>query len=197
MASIETRAQQLKEIFGDRLRMLATFGNGNHLCAIVQTLTMADLDRCAASSTRWNTGEQGPPLLIPVEELGRALDAFPLELNEIIASRQVIHGDDLLANVNIATEDLRRACEFQARGHLLHLREGYIQASGDRKLIGNLVSASAEPFRSLLSNVARLDGWSRDALIQRLGIADYARTFADALSSAERLVEYVDRWKHA
>src|SRR5690242_21130273 len=28
--------------------------------------------------------------------------------------------------------DLRRACEVEARGHLLHLREGYI-AAGDRK----------------------------------------------------------------
>ena len=66
-------------------------------------------------------------------ELRRALDAFPLELSEIIATRRVVAGHDLFADIVVPKQELRRACEVQARGHVLHLREGYIEAAGDRK----------------------------------------------------------------
>jgi hypothetical protein len=197
MATRATHAAQLREIFGERLKMLAAFGGGRHLCAVVQSLTLADLDRCAAVASGWKTGERTAPLLIPADELTRALDAFPLELNEIISTRQVLDGEDLFAAMSIPSEDLRRACEYQARSHLLHLREGYVEASGQRKAIAALVTASSVPFRALLANVGRLDGWSADALLERLGLAGFDRSFPASLSAAERLVEYVDRWKHA
>ena len=89
-------------------------------------------------------------------------------------------------------EDLRRACEAQARGHLVHLREGYIEAAGDRKTVSALVAASVAPFRALVANVARLDRTNGDELQRRLGIA--TEDFPAALRAAERLVEYVDQW---
>src|SRR5207244_9011573 len=132
------------------------------------------------------------PLLILVDELSRALDAFPLELNEIITTRRLISGTDLLASLAVPVEDLRRACEAQARGHLVHLREGYIEAAGDKKAISGLVAASVVPFRALVANVARLDGTSVEQLQRRLGLS--TEDFPAAFRAAERLVDYVDQW---
>ena len=73
------------------------------------------------------------PLFLLEPELERALDAFPLEFSEIIATRRVVSGADLFEGVTVPKADLRRACEVQARGHVLHLREGYIEAAGDRQ----------------------------------------------------------------
>src|SRR4051812_41476426 len=120
MSSTDTLAAQLAEIFGPRLKMLAAFGTEPHTCAIVETLTIDDLNRCASLSDGWKKRGLDAPLLIVQDELARALDAFPLEFSEIIATRRLIAGTDLFAGLTLAPEDLRRACEVQARGHLVH-----------------------------------------------------------------------------
>jgi hypothetical protein len=194
MTATDTLAAQLKEIFGNRLKMVASFGADANTCAIVESLTVVDLDRCAGFSAGWARLRLNTPLFLQVNELARGRDAFPLEFNEIIATRHILLGPDLFAGMTVPPEDLRRACEVQARGHLLHLREGYIEAAGSRRAIDRLVSASLAPFRSLVSTIARFDGCAEAELLTRLGISDVEKGFSESLRAAERLVEYVDRW---
>ena len=94
-----------------------------------QNLTLGDLDRCAALDQKWKKLGLDSPLFLLESELARARDAFPLELSEIIATRRVVFGTDLFEGITVPKADLRRACEVQARGHVLHLREGYIEAA--------------------------------------------------------------------
>jgi hypothetical protein len=96
----------------------------------------------------------------------------------------------------VAKADLRRACEVQARSHVLHLREGYIEAAGDSQAIAKLVAAAVEPFRALVTNVARLDGISPKALVTQLNLDNFEKSFPDALRAADRIVEFVDQWSH-
>ena len=196
MSSTDTLATDLKEVFGDRLRMIAGFGSGAHTCAIVASLTFDDLERCAAFGAKWKKLSLDTPLLLIEPELARALDAFPLELSEVIATRRLIAGADLFEHITVAKADLRRACEVQARGHVMHLREGYIEASGDRKAVARLVAAAIPPFRALVANAARLDGIAPKALVTHLQMENFETGFPEALSAAERLVDYVDRWAH-
>jgi len=189
----ETLAAQLRDVFGDRLRMVASFGHLSHTIAVVDAVTLADLDKCAAFGARWTKMGVPPPLVMAMDELSRALDAFPLEFGEILATRKVIAGTDVLAALKVPSEDLRRACEVQARSHLVHLREAYIEAGGNRKAVARLVEASKTPFRALLSNVARLDGTDVDELTRRLGPA--GAEFGEVLRASQRLVDFVDTWK--
>jgi hypothetical protein len=194
--SIDTLAAQLQDIFGDRLKMVAAFGDSANSCAVVQNVTIADLDRCAAHAAKWNKAGLDVPLLIVERDLPRALDAFPLELTEIIATRRVLAGVDLFAEILVPKQELRRACEVHARGHVLHLREGYIESAGDSKAIAKLVSAAAAPFRALVRNVARLEGISPKALVTLLNLDNFEIGFPESMRAAERIVEYVDTWKH-
>jgi hypothetical protein len=171
--------------------MVAGFGHAAHTVALADSVTASDLDKCASFCPSWKKAGLPPPLVMEVDELSRALDAFPLEFSEILATRTLIAGADLLAALKVPIEDLRRACDVQARSHLVHLREGYIEASGNAKSIARLLDASKTPFRALVANVARLDGTSVDALMSRMGLGGH--TFREALTAAERLVEYVDR----
>jgi hypothetical protein len=194
--NIDSLAAQLKEIFADRLRMVAAFGDTASTCAVVRSLTIDDLDRCAAHAAAWNKGGLDAPLLIVEGDLRRALDAFPLELAEIIATRRIVQGPDLFAEVVVPKQDLRRACEAQARGHAMHLREGYIEAAANSKKIAALVTAAAPPFRALVKSVARLDGIAPKALVTQLSLDNFEKGFPEALRAAERIVDYVDRWTH-
>jgi hypothetical protein len=194
--SIDALAGQLKEIFGERLRMVAAFGDHGGACVVVESLTIDDLDRCAAHTVKSKISGVETPLFFITSELRRALDVFPLEFSEIIATRRVVAGVDMFADIEVPKQDLRRACEVQARGHVVHLREGYLEAGGDTKAVAALVSAAIAPFRALVSNVARLEGISPKALVTQLNLENFETGFLEALRAAERIVEYVDTWKH-
>jgi hypothetical protein len=156
----------LRVVFGDRLRSLVTYGPQNEgradapvtCLALVSTLTAADLDSCARLAPRWRKARIATPLLLPEEEFHRSLDAFPLEYSEIIRTQQQVFGADPFAGAVIDREDLRRACETQVKSHLVHLREGYLETAGQPSAIAALVTDSAAAFAGLLRNVGRLTG---------------------------------------
>src|SRR5262249_58329294 len=98
------------------------------------------------------------PLVVVVSELDRPLDVFPLELSAILADHVVVAGDDRLASLAVDPADVRRACEVQARSHLLHLREGFLETRGRADALSLLILQSAPAFAALVSSLARLDG---------------------------------------
>ena len=108
---------------------------------------------------------------------------------------------------------------MQARSHLLHLREGYLETGGDPAAIHELVARSAPPLMALLDErraprrrLGRRSPGALAAYAERaigpapalgevLGLAgrrspavDAARLFPAYLDAVERLVAYVDRW---
>jgi hypothetical protein len=219
----------LRGIFGDRLRSVVAYGahlEGNSdapltCLALVQSLAVSDLEACAHLTTRWDRAGVATPLLLPEEEFRRSLDAFPLEYGEIIRAHARVFGDDPFANASIARDDLRRACETQIKSHLVHLREGFIEAGGRPSAVAALVTESAPAFASLLRNVARLNGVTTTdrleatregaraagapegvvtellALERRRAVpaGDAARLFPEYLTAVERLARTVDTWR--
>ena len=225
----ERVATELKSIFGARLRCVAAYGAhvdghqaGLHTClALVDTLTLGDLDACAARATAWHRADIATPLILSTREFRDSLDAFPLEYGEILRAHHTVYGEDLLAGVTISADDLRRACETQVKSHLLHLRESYMETGGRPTAIADLVTTSAPAFGALLRNVARLSGVhssSRmDTALEGARItglpervvgdvlalehpttipqSDPARLFPEYLAALEQLARAVDAWR--
>jgi hypothetical protein len=219
----------LRNVFGDRLQSVVAYGppldgrtDAPLTClALVSTLTIGDLEACARLEPHWRRSHVATPLILPDAEFRSSLDAFPLEYGEIIRAHQRVFGDDPFDDVAIAREDVRRACEAQIKSHLVHLREGFIEAGGQPRAIADLVSASAAAFTALLRHVAWLSG-SRDAgrvaaaregarvagiadgivsdlvaLEQRATVptSDPARLFPAYLTAVEQLARTVDVWR--
>jgi hypothetical protein len=190
-----------------------------HTLALVEELGFDDLNRLSARAATWQTRGLAVPLLIAPGELARSLDSFPLEFAHIMARHETVFGDDPFTGLSIDRQDLRRACETQVRSHLLHLREGYLQAGGEVRAVADLVVASAAPLRALLANIGRLQGhpadtpgalldafekrWSWDAAglrpialasVQGLTGPALADVFPRYLLAVERLARLVDEW---
>jgi hypothetical protein len=220
----------LRSVFGDRLQSVVVYGpqidgNGDApltCLALVSNLTVADLEMCARQSTQWHRAHVATPLILPESEFRRSLDAFPLEYGEIIRAHHRVFGGDPFDGVSIAREDLRRACETQIKSHLVHLREGFIEAGGRPGRIADLVANSAAAFTAVLRHVAWLNGAQSsdriqttrdgaraaglaDSVIseilaieqQRSGLptADPARLFPEYLAAVEQLARAVDEWR--
>jgi hypothetical protein len=219
----------LRAVFGERLRSVVAYGaqldgDGDaplSALVLVDTLTVDDLVGCAQHAQPWTRAGIATPLILPFDEFLRSLDVFPLEYGEIVRVHVELYGADPFAQVSIATEDLRRACEMQLKSHLLHLRESFIESGGTPRAVTELVHAAAPALAALLRNVARLAGThaadraeaTRNGAhaaglpahvvteILRLErpeaapLGDSGGFFAEYLAAVERLVQVVDGWR--
>jgi len=242
--AVQTLQRDLAAIFGSRLQSLVIYGQretGSHSAdsqphghahaqghtvsltrtmAVVNALTADDLRACAARIGGWHDGGLATPLLVVSHELDRSLDSFPLEFGAIQADHTVVSGVSPFASIAVDPADVRRACEHQARSHLLHLREGFLETRGRADALAVLVVSSAAPFAALIASIARLEG--RDTadtaaagrhaertlgltggavtdVVQLVGVheissADALRVFAPYLDAVEKLVKHVDGW---
>src|SRR4029078_3117002 len=157
--------RDLREIFGDRLRSVVAYavtdrvpGTPQPMLVIVEALTPADLRCLAARVVRWQESGIATPLFLETAEFPRSLDVFPFEFGAIIADHVIVSGENPFGGLQIDQEDLRRACEVQARSPLLHLREGYIETQGRSDALAALITRSSGPLSALLRSVARLKG---------------------------------------
>jgi hypothetical protein len=132
----------------------------------------------------------------------------------------VIAGSPPFEGVSINRDDLRRACEVQARGHLIHLRQGWVEARGHAHGLEDLLERSAAPLRQVLENLAQLHGEHPEdnaalaAFAERLAgmprdlvaaILELGRSPQQAhallprlpeyLAAAQRLWQFVDTWR--
>jgi hypothetical protein len=228
--AVKDLEQDLAHLFGERLLSLVVYGSPldrpgglTPTLAVIEGLGTPDLAACAARVARWHDSGLATPLLLAPHEFPRALDVFPLEFGAILADHVVVAGTSPFTGARVDARHLRHACEVQARSHLLHLREGYVETGGRGDAIADLVNRSAEPLAALIRSVARLKGLTPDdlstsvrdleralgltlpvfsAVVEqgggRLPAADEARRLmAPYLEAAERLVRYLDRWPEA
>ena len=227
----ESLTRDLGGVFRGRLRSIVVYGgqvDGNATAplqslALVSSLTAADLEACAHLVADWTRGGIGTPLILPDGEFRASLDVFPLEYGEIVRAHTLVYGTDPFDGVSISAADLRLACEAQAKSHLLHLRQGYVQTGGRLPAVARLVAQSAPAFAALLRNVGRLTGVQTsdrmdatrqgakaaglsldtvDAILalespSALPASDPARLFPDYLAAVERLAAAVDQWRAA
>jgi hypothetical protein len=236
--AVETLERDLRGIFGSRLQSLVIYGerartghgdDGHHhghdappttTLAVVESMTHEDLRTAAARVGAWHDAGLGTPLLIAAREFERSLDAFPLEFGAILADHSVVSGSNPFASLKVDALDIRRACEVQARSHLLHLREGFLETRGRSDALAELIVQSAPAFAALITSIARLEGFAgEDAAaaarhierivalpgaitditklvgMKEISSADADRLFPPYFSAIERLVSHVDSWR--
>jgi len=233
--AVQTLEQDLRGIFGSRLQSLVIYGQRTHTgqgdkhdghdrppmptLAVVESMTHDDLRTAAGRVAAWHKAGLATPLLIAAREFERSLDAFPLEFGAILADHVVVSGSNPFAALAVDAADVRRACEVQARSHLLHLREGFLETRGRGDALSDLIVQSAGAFAALVGSVARLEGRAGDdpagaarhvervidlpgavtevtrlAGVKEITSAEAQRLFPSYLAAVERLVSHVDGW---
>lgn len=214
-------AADLRRVFGDRF--VALIAAGPHASvAFASAIRPDDLDALGSLTDSWRREHVPTPVVITPDEFKRSLDTFPAEYQALLDTHIVIDGVSPLAGVAINRDDLRRACEAQARGHLIHLRQGWIEAGSHHHGLADLIERSAGPLRHLLRNLSRLlgetpgDDAALAAFAERTAgmpaslvsaILDLERaphrshTLVDRLpeylSASERLWAVIDAWRAA
>lgn len=239
--AVSTLERDLRGIFGSRLQSLVAYGTraghaeevehaaaGGHIrerrlthtMAIVEQLSVDDLRACSGRVASWHDAGLATPLLLASHEFECSLDAFPLEFGAILVDHVLVAGRSPFDGLAVDPADIRRACEVQARSHLLHLREGYLETRGRGDALAVLVVRSAAPFAALLQAVTRLrDSGVSDARtagrhvermlglqsgpvgevvkladVTEISSSEAMKIFPAYLDAVERLVAWIDSW---
>jgi len=160
--AFDRMAADFTRVFGQRFDALVAYAPTRG-AAFASAVTAADLDALSMLTEVWHRSGLATPLVITSEEFRRSLDAFPLEYQAILDRHVVITGTPPFAGSSVPREALRRACETQAKGHLVHLRQSWLDAAGHSDDLAHRIAASALPLRVLLNHVASLRGSDADA----------------------------------
>lgn len=153
----ERMAADLRRVFGGRFVALVVAGTGAP-AAFASEIAAADLDALGVLVDTWRRDGAGVPLLMTPAEFHRSLDVFPAEYHTLMNDHVVIDGTDPFDGAAVRDEDFRRACEAQARGHLIHLRQGWLERAAHGEGLAELIAESAGPLRLVLTNLAALSG---------------------------------------
>jgi hypothetical protein len=228
--ALDGLVSDLSAAFGVRLLSVVAYNldrvDGDlHTLALVEHFSVDDLRPLLPLARGWARRQLAVPLLLTRHELARTLDVFPLEYGNIIASHVLVFGRDPFEGLEVADADWRRGCELQAKSHLVHLREGFLETEGDSRRIAGLIRASVPAFRAVLANIIRLErGRALDidlrddeqiaadasqivgvpaALVREIlsgaagvsAVADPSLLLAKYIEASEQVWRFVDRWK--
>lgn len=212
-------AGDLARVFGSRFVALVAYAP-TRSAAFASSILADDLEALAPLVEGWKRDGLDTPLLLTSREFERSLDAFPLEYGAMLDRHVLIAGTSPFTAARPSDQDLRRACEVQAKAFLIHLRQGWLEASDHQHEQEHLLAQAAEPLRALLVNMAHLQGASggADADLAAFG-SRVTQTAADRIAHildlqthperaaghigemngllqfAEQLWAYVDGWR--
>lgn len=205
-------------VFAHRLVAVVASGASSSV-VFADPIVASDLEALTPLVDAWSRDGLDVPLLLTPVEFRRSLDTFPLEYQALMDRHVVITGTPPFIDAVVPPDGLRRACEVQAKGHLIHLRQGWLSAAGHEDALQRLLVQSAVPLRVVLANVARLHGLTarEDETLAAAGArvaglpvslvsdvlaledspdhaARLVRQLPDYLAVAETLWSFVDRW---
>jgi predicted nucleotidyltransferase len=173
------------------------FSNLNVL-GILTTVGPSQLERAYEPIDWWLKKKQPSPVLLSVEEIDRAPDAFAIEFLDIRAAYRVLYGKDLVASIEVKPEHHRHQVEHELRSRLLRLRERYLALQKDRRAVIQLLVDSLPTFATLFRHTLLLSGGQppvkkreifREAA-QRLSIsAEPFETLLDVREGKRRLAD--------
>jgi predicted nucleotidyltransferase len=171
-----TREQLLKELverfqaaLGDELVCVVLFGSAaagdfhekvsdlNVLCVLKQ-VGMAELEMAYQPVDWWLKRKQAAPTVLSLEELENARDAFAIEFRDIRDAYEVLHGEDVIAAIEVDPAHHRHQLEHEIRSRLLRLRERYLALQRERQQVIDLMVQSLSTFATLFRHALILAG---------------------------------------
>ncbi len=131
------------------------------------------------------------PLLMTTSYIERSRDVFGVEFLDLQLTHETILGDDPFAGIRIDKPDVRLQCERELKAMLVRLRQGWIAAAGDMKLVCDILVATAKGLTPLLRAMLWLTDIARPTTMAATvrEAADRFRVNLDPVLAAEQ-------WRH-
>jgi len=151
----------------------------------------AALKAIAALAKPMRKKKLSPPLLMTDSYIERSRDVFGVELLDFQLTHRTILGADPFAALSFKKQDVRLQCERELKATLIRLRQGYIAAAGNNKLIRDVLIAAAKGLAPLLRAML----WLKDSDRPRTMEATFSTAVSDFDVNLEAVIA-AERWRY-
>lgn len=168
--AIEDVVAKLQSALGGRLLSVILYGSAamgdaeqrsdlNLLC-VVSRLGVDELGRCGPIFRAWRDRGNPAPLLLTQEEVKTSADCFSIEFRDMSEHRQVIYGEDVIANLPVDRVFYRAQVEHELRSKQIRLRQKGADALSAPDRLTALMADSLSTFCVLGRHALVLSGRS-------------------------------------
>jgi hypothetical protein len=153
------------------------------------------LELLAPLGKKYGRDRVAAPLIMTPEYIKNSLDVFPVEFLNFRLIHSTVFGEDIFRDIEIGRMDLRHQCEREIKTKLIWLRQGYLSAQGDRKLLTegfvNSIAGYIPLFRGIIVLLGTEPPVRQSAVITALSEAAGINTdvFARVLKSKHEKVK--------
>lgn len=168
----------------------AEYSDVNLFC-VLRDGSLASLQKLAPAAQWWAKQRQPAPIVMTRDELLRSADVFAIELLDMRHSHRVLHGEDVIAGLEIPASLHREQVEYELREKFILLRQQLLLAGASSKRIGELLVHSLPSFMTLFRHALIATGHGtprskREALKQVTGLGTDASALEPLLDVRER-----------
>ena len=102
---------------------------------VLHKMSLKFLEFLAPQGKKYGKKGIAAPLFMTPAYIDTSRDVFPIEFLNIKLLHHIVFGKDLFEDLIINHSDLRHQCERELKVKLIGLRQGYLSAAGDPKIL--------------------------------------------------------------
>ena len=200
--SVRVFAEKLLEMFGDNLKSITVVGSSLtedyrpgrsdiNTVLVLGKLNLDSLVAIASLARPMSKRKLSAPLLMTTSYIERSRDVFGVEFLDLQMTHRTIYGDDPFETLSFDKKDIRLQCERELKAMLIKLRQGYIAAAADRKLVRDILISTAKDMTPLLNAMLWLKDIERPELTQAT-----LNKAGDEFSFDPASLARADTWRH-
>ena len=125
---------------------------------VLKKMDLKFLELLAPLGKRFGKKRVAAPLIMTPTYIHKSLDVFPIEFLNIKLLHHTVFGQDIFKDLDIDRSDLRHQCERELKVKLIGLRQGYISAAGDQKILAKGFADSIAGYMPLFKAIIVLLG---------------------------------------
>ena len=174
--SVQHFAERILETLGDNVQSISVVGSSLtadfkagqsdiNTVLVLSKQTTGALNAVAALAKPMSKKKISPPLLMTSSYIKRSSDVFGVEFLDFQLTHQTVSGEDPFASLTFGKKDVRLQCERELKATLIRLRQGYIAAAANKRLVRDILISTAKALAPLLRAML----WLKD--IDRVGEA--------------------------
>jgi len=159
--SVKSFAEKLVAELGENLRSITVVGSSLtedfkagqsdiNTVLVLERQTLASLNAVASMAKPMRRKKISPPLLMTASYIQRSRDVFGVEFLDFQLTHQTILGEDPFASLTFDKKDVRLQCERELKAMLIRLRQGYITAAANKRLVRDVLISTAKGLAPLL-----------------------------------------------
>jgi hypothetical protein len=125
---------------------------------VLKEMDLKFLGFLAPLGKKYGKHKVAAPLIMTPDYIKSSIDVFPLEFLNFKLIHSAVFGRDLFQDLVIDRMDLRHQCERELKVKLIWIRQSYLSAQGDRKLLTDRIIGSITDYVPLFRGIISLFG---------------------------------------